>query len=245
VDIADQVYSSGYRENFDYSQAMVNLEYLAVGVTLIGTLEVHNLKPNFAYQLKLVGTPNTDGNERIGLAGRWWEQEWMGTEWTVGRNLNDKGDGSSPNPNDGVYFERCDEEDATSPTGYHYSYTGYLVFAYFITDSNGDATVEFETGGSYHVLWKTIQRTPADDGSIETSTFDPDGTEPAYDVNYPSQTISIFGEWERLPVGGVDLAPGDYDCRMVLTEESFHGTAPLEGNWAEAMAADISFIIVD
>ena len=245
MDIADQVYSSSYQESYDYSQATVSIRYSIVGETLSGILVAQNLKPNFAYQLKLVGTPGTVDNEFIGFAGRWWQEEWDGSTWVNGQNLNDKGDGSSPNPNDDIYLARKSITDSTSPTGLHYRYTGYLLLGYFITDSNGDATVYFETGSSYHVLWKTGQRTPvADDGPIETSTFDPDGSEPAYDVDYSSQTISVFGEWERLPMGSVDLAIGNYDCQMALTEESFHGTGTLEGNWAAVMAADISFNIV-
>ena len=84
----------------------------------------------------------------------------------------------------------------------------------------------------------------ADDGPLKTATFDPDVSDPAYDVDYPSQTVSVFGEWERLPMGSVDLASGNYNCQMILTEESFHGTEPLDGNWASTMATDISFTIL-
>ena len=169
-----------------------------------------------------------------------------GSEWSEGWNLNDKGDGSSPNPNDISYFDRRDLEDSTSPTGYHYLHTGYLVFAYFITDSNGDAEIYFETGSCYHVLWQTDQRARvAEDGPLKTVTFDPSPSEAAYDMDYPNSTISIFGEWERLPMGSVNLPTGNYNCQIVLTEESFHGTGDLEGNWAAAMSADISFTIID
>jgi hypothetical protein len=49
------------------------------------------------------------------------------------------------------------------------------VFDYFITDENGDVSFSFETDSSYHVLWKTTQRTrTASDGPIKTATFDPD-----------------------------------------------------------------------
>jgi hypothetical protein len=206
-------------------------------------LIAQNLKPNFAYQVKLVGTPGTADNELIGLAGRWWQEEWDGIAWVNGQNLNDKGDGSSPNPNDNTYYARKSITDGTSPTGLHYRFTGYLLFGYFITDSNGDATFYFETGGSYHVLWKTSQRArTGDDGPLRTVTFDPT-ISTAYDTDYPSSTVSIFGEWERLPMGSVNLAPGNYHCQIVLTEESFHGTGPLEGNWAAAMSTNISFTI--
>jgi hypothetical protein len=242
MDVANQAYSSSYINSYNYSQATVTVNYYDVGNTLSGRLTARNLKPNFAYQLKIVGTPGTPDNERIGLAGRWWQETWNGSAWTGGSNLNNKGNGTSPNPNDATYYTRRFIADPTSPTGYHYRYTGYLMFNYFITDSNGDATIDFETGSCYHVLWKTSQRsrTP-DDGPIKTVTFDPDPSQTAYDQDYPSSTISIFGEWERLPMGNVNLTPGQYNCTIILTEESFHGTGPLEGNWAAAMSGNMTF----
>ena len=247
LDVADQAYSNDYRNGYNYSQASVEVAYVRTGDKLEGTLTASNLKPNFAYQLKLVGTPGAADNERIGLVGRWWQEEWDGLSWSNGQNLNSKGDGSSPNPNDLIYFERRFVEDPSSPTGYHYRYTGYLVFDYFVTDSNGAATLCFETGACYHVLWKTSQRGNAtNDGRVKTVTFDPEPSEPAYDVNYPSSVVSIFGEWERLPMGGVHLQSGEYNCKITLTEESFHGSGgSLAGNWAGAMSADIMFTITD
>jgi hypothetical protein len=55
-------------------------------------------------------------------------------------------------------------------------------------------------------------------------------------------TVTIFGEWERLPPGGVMLPPGLYEAEFILTEESFHGGA-LAGGWAAAMGVSIVFEI--
>jgi len=248
LDVDDQLYSADYRGNYDYTQADVVVVFDAVGSSLRGSLTATNLKPNFAYQLKLVGTPGTSANERVGLAGRWWQEVWNGSTWTNGQNLNDKGNGSSPNPNDLIYFSRRYMADPTSPTGYQYRYTGYLAIDYFITDGAGDAAVNFETHSSYHVLWKSSQRAHSDDdGPIKWDTFDADESL-AYDDtggdDYPSQTVGVFGEWERLPMGGVYLQPGDYLAQIVLTEESFHGSGgSYAGNWAGAMGADIQFFI--
>ena len=242
LDAADQAYATEYRGSYNYSQATVTVTYFSAGATFSGQLVAWDLKPNFAYQLKLVGESGTPSNEQIGLAGRWWQEEWNGSAWANGHNLNNKGNGSSPNPNDLVYFARRFIEDPSSPTGYHYRYTGYLLFAYFITDETGGATIGFETGRCCHVLWKTSQRSPtSNDGPVQTAVFDPDPAQPAYDVDYPNSTVSIFGEWERLPMGDVHLAPGPYACHITLTEESFHGTAPLAGNWATAIDTAISF----
>jgi len=248
LDIADQAYAASYRETYTYSWATVRVTYETVGPAFRGTLAAANLKPNFAYQIKLLGTPDTPCNESIGLAGRWWRQEWTGSAWSAGWNLNDKGDGSSPNPNDAVYFATRDTPDPTSPTGRHYRYTAYLVLDYFITDELGSAFVNFEANSSYHVLWKPAQRPPTSaDGPVEDSTFDPSPSlHPAYDTDYPVQTVGVFGEWERLPVGGVRLARGGYSCRVVLTEESFHGSGgALAGSWAAALSGDVAFTITD
>jgi hypothetical protein len=123
--------------------------------------------------------------------------------------------------------------DLTSPIGRQYRFTGYLVFDYFITDSNGAASFSFQADSSYHVLWKTSQQTPkSGDGPLKTATVD-------------STTVSVYGEWERLPTGAVYLSPGMYECQAILTEESFHGSGgSLAGNWAGAVSGNISFTII-
>lgn len=245
LDVADQLYAVNYRDNYNYTQAYVRVDYSTDTTALYGTLTATNLKPNFAYQLKLVGTPGTSANESIGLTGRWWQEQWNGTAWVNGANLNNKGDGSSPNPNDMVYFERRDINDPTSPTGKHYRYTAYLVFDYFITDPNGNAVIQFKANSSYHVLWKTSQCAyTSQDGPLKTTDFEVTLPHFAYDTSYPQTTVSIFGEWERLPVGGVTLPAGTYEASFLLTEESFHGSGgAYAGCWAAAMGGTAEFTI--
>lgn len=207
-----------------------------------------NLKPNFAYQVKLEGISGTTDNECIGLSGRWWEEEWNGSAWINGRNLNDKGDGTAPNPNDEVYFSRLDDLWSEDPPVLGYKYSGYLVFAYFVTDENGDATAALMADSSYHVLWKVVQRPhSASDGPLITTTFDADASDAYEDTggdDFPEQTTQIFGEWERIPVGGVMLRNGSYTASLFLTEESFHGSGgSYAGGWAAAMHAPMSFDI--
>lgn len=245
LDVANQQYSTTYRNSYNYTRATVSVTYNTQGNTLFGTLQAINLKPNFAYQLKLEGNSGTPSNEKIGLVGRWWQEEWNGTAWTNGQNLNNKGNGSSPNSNDLVYYSRCNITDDTSPTGLHYKFTGYLIFDYFITDEQGNTSISFETGSCYHVLWKTTQRTPeSNDGPIKTTTFIANTSSPAYDMNYSEQTINIFGEWERLPMGNVNLSTSQYIAQLMITEESFHGEGgQYAGNWAVAMETSIQFTI--
>jgi hypothetical protein len=245
MDVADQLYSTSYRESYDYTQADVELQFFPHDTSYRGYVVAANLKPHFTYQVKLAGNPGTPSNEWIGLTGRWWQEEWNGAAWVNGRNLNDKGDGSSPNPNDDLYFSRRDIPDPTSPTGKRYRYTGYLPFEYFTTDESGGALLSFEQNSSYHVFWKTTQRAPtAQDGPPKTTTFDVALPDPvsAYDTDYPEVTVTVFGEWERLPPAGVMLPPGIYGADFILTEESFHGSG-LAGGWAAAMGVSIVFQI--
>ncbi len=246
LDVADQAYSAAYRGDYDYTQSVVAAAYTEHGPVLAGALSGSGLKPNFTYQMKLVGAAETASDEQIGLTGRWWQEEWSGTQWTNGQNLNDKGDGSSPNPNDLLYFARRDVANASSPTGKHYRFTGYMVLGYFTTSELGEVDHAFWADSSYHVLWKTTQRArTVQDGPLETATFDPNpAIHPAYGVDYAEATVSIFGEWERLPVGGVKLPDGHYVCQLVLTEESFHGSGgTYAGNWAAAVGGSVEFTI--
>ena len=246
-DVADNLYAETFRDAYTYADASVSVKIEADAPTLRGTLTASGLKPNFAYQLKLVGIPGTPSNERIGLAGRWWREEWRDGDWTAGRNLNDKGDGASPSPNDQTYFKERDEPLASSPTGKRYRFTGYLLFDFFITDENGYATLDFDADSSYHVLWKTSQRGQGErDGAQKNATVTATPRHKAYGRDQPAQTVSVYGEWERLPAGGVRLAPGAYAGRLLLTEESFHQSGGLfAGNWAAAMAADVAFTITE
>jgi hypothetical protein len=254
LDVADQAYSEPYRNSYTYDQAVVEVTHNTVGRTLTGTLTAKNLKPNFAYQLKLqaepthrLGDANYGTNELLGLSGRWWQQEWLGSSWSTGWNLNDKGNGSFPNPNDNVYYATRDTpaDNGGSPTGLKYQYIAYRVFDYFITDEQGNATLNYSVTSSYHVLWKTAQRAPgSNDGPVVTRQFDVDPSiHSQYDTDYPSATVGLFGEWERLPKDGVELLAGDYVCDVLLTEESFHGSG-LQGFWAHAMTGKIEFTIV-
>jgi len=245
LDVADQPYCANYRTNYNYRQATVAIELDTTAQPVSGVLLATNLKPNFAYQLKLVGTAWTSANEKIGRAGRYWQEVWDGTTWANGWNLNNKGQGYFPTPNDNEYFANRDVPDPTSPTGKQYKHTCYLVFDYFITGTNGNATLNFQINSSYHVLWKTSQQARgAQDGPLRRATFDPAASDPAYGADYPRRVVDIFGEWERLPTGGIQLLPGEYRCQVVLTEESFHGSGgQYAGGWAAAMGGDLVFSV--
>lgn len=91
------------------------------------------------------------------------------------------------------------------------------------------------------MLYKTTQETRTEnDGPVKGTTFDADDSSAYYDTggnDYLEQTVSIFGEWERIPVGGVyPNLEIPVLAQLFLTEESFHGSGgALAGNWAAAM----------
>jgi len=81
--IADFLYATGYQSFFNYGQPAVKLVFCDISSTFEGPLAASGLKPNFAYQMKLVGKPtkvygaggDDRANEQIGYAGRWWRSQ--------------------------------------------------------------------------------------------------------------------------------------------------------------------------
>jgi hypothetical protein len=232
-DVADFTFADDYQGDFTYDQPAVTATYCDTSNHFTGTLSAAGLKPNFAYQIKLVGKPQKvwgeDGddwaNEQIGYAGRWWRKQ--------------------PNPgnsNDTDYEAHKDDPE--------YIFEGYLLFDFFVTDEQGSAALNFAADSSFHVLWATHDSTGDGDGHrdpalndspvryydfIASPTTHPD----AYDFNYGAAHVGIYAEWQsdRDPPGEVALAPGTYNCRLILTEESFH-QSDLGGGWASVMGSD-------
>lgn len=279
-DVVDQGYQTTFVNNFDYGSnaaagdnigaSSVTVDFDTVGNSFSGTLTALNLKPNFAYQIKLDGGPATfSANENLGLAGRWWRETWDGDSWGSGTVLNIQPGSANaddypntPSDNDDQYFAEVDDYyDPPDNTQLLYRYTGFLVLGYFVTDASGGATVDFSTGNSYHVLWRdsdeltlTGERTPSSsDGPPITVALDentsytsdayeqPSGPEQGNQPDYLTTTLGIFGEWERLPQNMITLPNDTYTVNFRLTEESFHTN---DGNWASVMGGDLTFTIV-
>jgi hypothetical protein len=253
LDVAGQTYRSSFQTSYDYGNpaVAVSVTYTAVADAFTGTLTAVGLKPNFAYQIKIEGTPGGRlDNEWVGLAGRWWEERWLTDHWGNGANLNIQPnpnpayDHPNPNPNDFTYYSRRDLLDGFGHPLYRY--TGYLVLGYFVTDAAGAATVPFTLDNSYHVLWNTAQRTrdTGRDGPLVQASLNAATSYPAdaYGSAGATTTVGLFGEWERLPRGAITLPAGQYTVQLQLTEESFH-TSGLGGTWARAMDAGVSFTI--
>ena len=230
-DIADHIYAQAYQDSFSYDQPRVMVAYNSYDSTFTGRLTAFGLKPNFAYQMKLVGKPTKqwgdDGcdqsNEYIGYEGRWWREQ--------------------PNPGntDDADYE-AHKDDST------YIFVGYLLFDYFATDEYGMAEKEFALESSYHVLWNTVinSRPPGPhDSSISTHWVTAWGYNPAYDTTLTPGAVGLYAEWEpgrELP-GEVVLPPWMYNVQLILTEESFHQSG-LGGYWAGAMGCDTTFFSI-
>jgi predicted ribosomally synthesized peptide with SipW-like signal peptide len=212
-------------ENFDYSQANVNFVYdTPANNKLTGTIEAEGLQPYTTYQVKFIGKPtceygsdgNNEANEYIGYKGRW-------------TCLNCSCSGSGCNRGDSDYENNNSECIA-----------GYLVWDFFTTDENGDATKLVTTDNSYHVLHCNGGTCGvSNDNQLQNS--DCSGTNP----DYPYCNVNdVEGELERpesISCGSLTLNPGTYNLQLVITEESFH--TDCRGTWTTVMGGDIEFEI--
>ncbi|HPD14562.1 MAG TPA: hypothetical protein PLE19_06420 [Planctomycetota bacterium] len=227
LDCLGQPYSDEFRKSFSYARAQVEVRFPRRAPVFEGTISARRLKPNFAYQVKLVGLPPSQwgrrghaaSNRALGDAGRWWR----------------------PGPTGGNAYFLDEEKDKDGMEG-------YLVFGYFVTDAEGQAEMSFCADSSFHVLWKVSQWKPGEgDSAPTTHRVIAEAGRPGYDRSFPAGEVALYAEAQtgRPPVGQVRLPPGDYRCFFLLTEESFHDYYnELGGDWAAALAALIEFTIL-
>jgi hypothetical protein len=220
---------------FSYGNAQVQLTFdRAPGVPyFVGHIHASNLKPNFSYQLKLLGKPErgTRGwgsmgddlsNERIGLAGRWW---------------CDSSHASQTNFDDAHYYGYY----KYAPAGREHNIYGYQYMGEFITDGEGKADVDITGQYSYHIEWASWQS-----GNKDTlfGTFPvkgaalPGGGFYGYGSTAPNDSVTMYYEYESGRPNPVKLPTGAYKCRFVLTEETFHNTTFLGGYWKGVLATE-------
>jgi len=230
-DVATNTYAQSYKDAYVYSDAIVAISFDPIMETFLqGHLSATNLKPNFAYQMKLAGKPTAlsgaagddTTNERLGYLGRWWRHQ--------------------PNPgnsNDADYEANHDEPG--------YIFEGYLVFAFIVTDSTGSIETDFRADSSYHVLWWEQQRSQGScDSPVQWNMVIGHADHPAYIENIGPTSVGIYAEIERYCNGTSTMPPGVYDCCFVLTEESFHQSGEDEGNWYSVLFNDaLQFEIAD
>jgi hypothetical protein len=244
-DVVTNPYVAAKKTTRFYDQAAVNVGFDDSAWTFKGSITATNLKPNFAYQVKLNGKPTrfwgADGddwaNEQLGYNGRWWVDQYdcVTRVWLRGWNSTDP---------EYQYWKANDFADCST----FYVFQGYLLFDYVVTDASGAVSKNFALDSSLHVLWKTSVRTPtAKDTKPATFTISALASSGWYSRDYATKQVSLYGEWEpgRPLPGKVLLPPGNYNVRLFLTEESFHETAASSGSWATVMSNDTIAFSVD
>jgi hypothetical protein len=225
LDALDHPYSEAFTKSFSYTDADVVVSYEHTAAVFAGSIEARGLKPNFAYQIKLVGMPtflwpekgDNASNRRIGDLGRWWRPGKDGSNAYV--------------------FEDTDKSKLE----------GYLLFGYFVTDAEGKADVPFRMDSSFHVLWRTSQWPKGElDSEPTRHAIVARAGALGYDKDFEDEEFLLYAEqqYDRPPMGKALLPDGDYKCFLLLTEESFHAWEDEPGgDWAAAMAAVVEFTI--
>jgi len=215
----------------------------------IGNIKATGLKPNFAYQIKLLGKSvkgtrgfgaggDDLGNERLGYAGRWW---------------CDSSHSSQTNFDDSHYLNFYKNAPANG-NAVHNMY-GYIYMGNVVTDSLGRANQNFTGKNSYHITWPDWQvgtnsgmpEDPKSPFSIAGGILDSNPTiYYGYGSVAPTASVRLFYEYEGSgrPRDNVVLPSGAYKARIVLTEETFHNGETLGGFWKSVLVADnVNFTI--
>jgi len=224
-------YSGIYTDPQRVTQARLTYDTAPDGSYFVGHIEATGLKPNFAYQMKLVGKQENGpggwgssgddlSNKRIGLIGRW----FCGSH------------GASTNFQDPHYVNYYENQ----PDNLKHDMYGYLFMGDFVTDKYGNASMSFIGQNNYHITrasWEYPGGVPAELVEDPHSPFTIQGgliqSNPTVYYGYgstaPSTTVSLYYEYEDQKSGQavprprqVVLPTGTYRCRFVLTEESFH-----------------------
>jgi hypothetical protein len=228
-DVAGNAFDPAWCEAFSYRDARVRVVYTRRGATFDGAIEARGLKPNFAYQIKLVGDrSDVRSFETIGFLGRW---------------LIDPGKTTRTNFKDSYYRRKKRDPDVAIES--------YILFDYLVTDHDGNATVSFSLDSSYHVIWsRTLNRRRRPgrrDSAARSHAITPVGA--AYPVEAAAEpatvTMWLEHEWvNRRPAKKrLRLPTGTYEAFIQLTEESFHLTT--KGGWARVLQGPVAFEIVD
>lgn len=236
TDIADNPYTgfADGTQKFDYSQAQVVLHYAKTPPVpyFLGRIEARGLKPNFSYQLKLMGKPQKGvwgwgaqgdewANEQLGFAGRWF----------CGHPVHRSGTNFDDN-----HFR---EYYQNALPGAEHNIGGYVFMGEFVTDGQGNANKEFWGEHPYHIKWLSWQSGAKDvwagQSVIEANNY-------AYGQEPPTPSaVSAYYENEPGRTQPLTLAPGQYNTRFVITEESFHNPINARGQggyWKTVLASE-------
>lgn len=215
---------------FYYRAGQVTLSYdpQQSGGVFRGHLAARGLKPNFAYQIKLCGKPvfgrggwgkqgDDEGNARLGLAGRWWDD-------TVQKNGWDE------------YYRSL---YIKAPLERRHTMVGYLFAGDFVTDEQGNADTDFAIEKPLHITWQDDQYTSLK--NYVAGTWTVQSTKPPF-IGYGSaqspRGVRLWYEHEKGRPTRVNLPAGHYNCRLLITEESFHSNITAGGKWLTVLATE-------
>ena len=218
ADIAGNPFSAAFHADFSYRDAKVRVTYRRRGPTFAGVLEASGLKPNFAYQVKLLGDrSDTWSFEAIGYHGRWLI-----------------GEGRRTNFSDDDYEAQKSRPDVEIES--------YILFDYFVTDDQGRAAKSLVLERSYHVIWNQKlnrwHRAPGrHDSPLFTHRIRPAGRAYWWKVEARPVTVGLWLEEEwvneqpskdalRLPAGTYRVSlsmnnAGAWEL-TVLKQQEFH-----------------------
>lgn len=235
----DFIDALGTAKAFSYKAGQVSLTYDQAPDPpyFVGRIQASGLKPNFCYQLKLTGKPERGpsgwgsrgddwSNEALGFAGRW----WCDTQHAAQTNFNDD------------HFREC-YKDASSGT--EHNMYGYLYMGCFVTDGEGNADLVFTGSSSYHVDWKETQLSDEQraSGAYVRNADSPfvvqNSSGYGYGAPVPTHERELWYEYEPGRAHDtVKLPAGQYRCRLLITEESFHDSAMYAGYWRTVLASE-------
>lgn len=229
LDIGNMAYKAGFLADdgvFPKSTTpTVTLTYDSAPAVphFVGHLTASGLKPNFAYQMKLVGRPGTSSggglfgtaagmtaNEVLLRAGRWWNYQ-----------------------TEDAAFTTTNDDAAVASADYAAGWVaGYLYFGVFVTDQYGAFDGDIAANRSYHITWKTGQSGPRDEvlGWFTVTRLTSYGYRRA-----STAQVELWYEDEPDDPMVVALPDGTYDVALMITEEAFHGVGGSGGGWWESV----------
>lgn len=217
-DINDQPLSNFLQNGqFVYNHQQIVLSYnVAPAVPyFVGHIAAQGLKPNFAYQMKLAGKPqygergwgqygDDAASERLGQAGRWWDDSCL----PPGPNLDD------------AYYAAHYQCAGLAQRRTIY---GYLYLGAFVTDEQGNANLEVASCSSYHICWQDKQT--HGQREVVAGTYSIQSLQsPYYGYGHrvEPETVRLWYEYQAGRAREVGLPGGTYNCRFMITEETFH-----------------------
>ena len=220
----------GTPDEFVYrvGQVVLTYDFRQNGGVFRGHIEARGLKPNFAYQLKLCGKPmsgvrgwgrfgDDKSNAALGFQGRWWD------------------DSDQKGGFDDYY--RSLYVKAAPPR--RHSMVGYVFIGDFVTDEAGSAGTDFVADTPLHITWQDKQKVPFK--HHEAGVWAIQSTQKpfrGYGSAFAPRTIKLWYEHEKGRPGHLKLPAGRYNCRLLVTEESFHSKTTAGGRWLTVLATE-------